>query len=65
VNQLDWQRAWQNQSLVEYYRGLIGLRMQLPGLQDKSKEASKRILWTRDLEGNGAALCLDNRGGEK
>ena len=65
VNQLDWQRAWQNQALVDYYRGLIGLRMQLPGLQDKSEEASKRILWTRDLEGNGAALCLDNRGGEK
>ena len=62
INQLDWQRAWQNQSLVDYYRGLIALRMQLPGLQDKSVQAQKRVLWTKDLAHNAAAVCLDNRG---
>lgn len=63
VNQLDWRRAWQNQALVDYYRGFTALRQQLPGLQDKTEDAHKRILWAKDLENNAAAVCLDNRGG--
>lgn len=49
LNRLDWKRAWENQELVEYYKGLIGLRKQLPGLCDKSAGASRRIgnTWTR------------------
>ena len=62
VNQLDWRRAWQNQKMVDYYRGLIALRMQMPGLQDKSDKAHTRILWSKDFENNAAAVCLDNRG---
>ncbi len=62
VNRLDWSRAWQNQKMVDYYRGLIALRMQLPGLQDKTEKAHERILWSKDLENNAAALCLDNQG---
>ena len=62
VNQLDWQRAWQNRQMVDYYRGLIALRLQCPGLQDKSVNAHKRILWAKDLSGNAVAVCLDNRG---
>ena len=27
INQLDWTRAWANRQLVDYYRGLIALRM--------------------------------------
>lgn len=61
VNQLDWSRAWRNKELVDYYRGLIALRLQCPGLQDKSDKAHERILWTRDLEENTAVVCLDNR----
>ena len=34
--------------------------MQLPGLQDKSREAAKRLLWTKDFGGNCAGVCLDN-----
>ena len=62
VNRLDWQRAWENKDLVDYYRGLIALRMQLPGLQDKSAEAGKRILQAIDLANNCAGVLLDNQG---
>ena len=43
LNRLDWEQAWKNRSLVDYYRGLIALRSQLPGLCDKSANASERI----------------------
>ena len=43
LNRLDWARAWENRDLVEYYRGLIALRKQLPGLCDKSARAAGRI----------------------
>lgn len=43
LNRLDWELAWENQELVSYYRGLIALRKQLPGLCDKSKESYKNI----------------------
>jgi len=62
INQLDWSRAWENRELVDWYRGLIGLRMQLPGLQDKTEAAQKRILWVQDAGENCVTLCLDNRG---
>ena len=62
VNQLDWERAWKNVSLVDYYRGLIGLRFRMPGMQDKSHNAAKRILWMNELRPNVVAACMDNRG---
>ena len=62
VNRLDWQRAWENRKLVDYYRGLIALRMQLPGLQDKTEAAAKRILYVKDIARNCAGVQLDNRG---
>ena len=43
LNRLDWELAWKNKELVSYYRGLIALRKQLPGLCDKSKESYKNI----------------------
>jgi len=43
LNQLDWERAWKQEALVDYYRGLIALRKQLPGLCDKSPQAGSRI----------------------
>ena len=64
VNRLDWQRAWENKDLVNYYRGLIALRMLLPGLQDKSSCAGDRILQAEDVAHNCAAVYLDNRGGD-
>ena len=62
VNRLDWQRAWDNAELVNYYRGLIALRMQLPGLQDKTETAAKRIIHAEDIARNCAGVLLDNRG---
>ena len=43
INQLDWQKIAGNQQLSDYYRGLIALRQQLPGLYDKSPLAKTRI----------------------
>ena len=43
LNRLDWELAWKNRDLVEYYKGLIGLRRQLPGLCDKTRRAAGRI----------------------
>lgn len=62
INQMDWNRAWENQELVEYYRGLIALRMRLPGLQDKSSRAAERILAVTAPAENCAAVLLDNAG---
>jgi len=48
INRLDWNRAWEYSELVEHYRGLIALRMQLPALQDKTPDAAKQILNTAE-----------------
>ncbi len=62
INQMDWNRAWKNRELVDYYRGLIALRMQLPGLQDKDFGAEKRILWAQEPAPDCVTVCLDNAG---
>lgn len=64
VNQLDWRRAWENQELVEYYRGLIALRMRLTGLQDKSRQAAGRIFAVSEPAENCVTLQVDNTGGD-
>jgi len=61
VNQLDWLRAWENEGLVRYYRGLIALRFQLPGLCDKSPQARRRLLWSNDSAPNCVVACVDNQ----
>lgn len=61
VNRLDWERAWKNEDLVNYYRGLIALRKQLPGLQDKSAQAKERILDAFQIAPDCAGVLLDNR----
>lgn len=63
INRLDWQRAWDNRDLVDYYRGLIALRKQLPGLCDKSPQAKKRILNSQVLARGCVAVTVDNTGG--
>lgn len=62
INQLDWNRAWNNHALVDYYRGLIALRQQLPGLCDKTEHAYRRILWSAGPTWECAQVCVDNRG---
>ena len=60
INRLDWNQAWDNRDLVEYYRGLIALRMRLPGLQDKTPRAAERVLAVTAPAENCAAVLLDN-----
>ena len=65
INRLDWERAWRERELVDYYRGLIALRKQLPGLCDKSPQAAERIrtAWKRK---GFAGFYVDNcRDGEE
>lgn len=59
INRLDWEKAWNERELVEYYRGLIALRKRLPGLCDKSRNAWKRIYgqWSGD---GMAGFFVDN-----
>lgn len=60
LNRLDWKQAWENRSLVEYYKGLIALRTMLPGLCDKSARASERIC--NEVTADGlVSFELDNR----
>lgn len=61
LNMLKWHRAEEYRELVEYYKGLIQLRKQLPGLCDKSPEAAKRITCGR-VQGEGVvSFLVDNR----
>ena len=60
LNRLDWTKAWENHELVEYYRGLIGLRSRLPGLCDKSAKGAERISGMKRSEGL-VSFILDNR----
>ena len=65
VNQIDWERAWGNHRLVDYYRGLIALRKKLPCLCDKSPAAPHRIRSAADLAEGCVGLFLDNYGGQR
>lgn len=62
INQLDWSRAWNNEALVNYYRGLIALRKRLPGLRDKSPRAGERILSVSSPATGCAQVLVDNTG---
>ena len=65
VNLLDWTRAYKAGDLVDYYRGLIALRKQLPALQDKSPNAQNRILTAVDFAHNCAGVSLNNSDGSR
>ena len=43
INRLDWSQIPDEQGMIDYYRGLIALRQNLPGLYDKSPLAKTRI----------------------
>lgn len=60
INRIDWNRAYERTDIREYYKGLIALRKQLPGLCDKSEEAKKRIT-NKKIENKGCvSFCVDN-----
>lgn len=50
VNKLDWELAYKNKNLVDYYKGLITLRKEISGLCDKSENSYKHItdMWKQN-----------------
>jgi len=64
INQLDWNRAWTNHRLVDYYRGLIALRKKLPCLCDKSDQAHARVRSAVELAPGCVGISMDDRGKE-
>ena len=60
LNRMDWQRSYELRELAEYYRGLIALRKQQPGLRDKSSTAGQRVLGIRQWSSEAAGILLDN-----
>ena len=65
INRFDWNRVEERINLVDYYRGLIALRKELPGLCDKSKTASDRLHSCRELSCNLVYAEIDNRSSKK
>lgn len=64
INRLNWKQAEKEQELIEYYRRMIGLRKQLPGLCDKSAEAKERIQTLQKRPGC-VGFLVDNRANDK
>ena len=61
LNMLQWHRTVEYGELVEYYRGLVSLRKQLPGLCDKSPSANRRIMDGK-IHGDGVvSFRVDNK----
>lgn len=63
INRLDWRRAWENRALVDYYRGLIALRMELPGLCGKSADAPRWVGGPEEPVPNCVTVQVDNGDG--
>lgn len=62
INRIDWHRAWENEDLVEYYRGLLALRQHLPGLCDKTPCAPNRIHFIEHLPHPCGGYLVENGG---
>ncbi len=60
INRIDWQRTWENRALMDYYRGLLALRRQLPALCDKTKAAADRIRFLSEPRPACAAFEVEN-----
>lgn len=61
INRMDWNRAYENEEILSYYKGLIALRKELPGLYDKSDQAFKRITQKKKDRDGVVSFCMDNR----
>ena len=61
VNMLRWEQTVPFRELVEYYKGLIALRKNLPGLYDKSAKAFERISGQTIHREGVVSFLVDNR----
>lgn len=59
INCLDWARKEEYEELVDYYRGLIGLRSQIAFYKDKSIQAVKRLHFIK-MEKQVVEFTIDN-----
>lgn len=60
INMLKWKQTIAFADLVAYYEGLIRLRKKLPGLCDKTAEASKRISQKKVQDKGVVSFVVDN-----
>lgn len=60
INMLRWEQVKDYEDLVDYYKGLIYLRKNLPGLYDKSKNAGERITNREICSKNIVSFMVDN-----
>lgn len=58
INKLDWDLAYQNRDLINYYKGLIALRKQLLGLCDKTSR--NRVIKSEIISENCVCITVDN-----
>lgn len=61
INMLRWGQTVRFRELVDYYKGLIALRKQLPGLCDKSVGAAMRISGKTVHREKTVSFFVDNR----
>ena len=62
LNMLRWAQTQEFSDLLAYYKGLIALRKQMPGLYDKSPAAYARISQETVHATGVVSFLLDNRG---
>lgn len=60
LNRLYWNRTYEKRELVEYYRGLIELRKNLPGICDKSSRAPARLTGEKTEAPGCVSFLADN-----
>lgn len=61
INMLRWKQTVEFKELVSYYKGLIRLRKNLPGLYDKSSSAYIRIYKEEVHKDGVVSFVVDNR----
>lgn len=60
-NQIDWKRVYEYEDVLEYYKGLIAFRKEMPGLYDKSADAGKRIYMEKIPAEGMVQFCVNNK----
>ena len=60
INRIDWNRVYEYEELVEYYRGLLRFRQLQPGLCDKTSHAGERIFKETILEDGLLHFSVEN-----
>ena len=63
INRFDWERAYKAKELIEYYKGLISLRKELPCFTDKSVTAKDRLKVFHPISEKTVMFILDDNGG--